>query len=251
MLAPAALFAQAVATMNALPVPDRVTFDEVLTLDRGTLSIAPADNGHNALILGDGDAPATLRVRVIAAPGGDARVSIGDAPPATMSGVFFDPSWPGIAAFLRGRVAQNELFVPSAPLPSAAPSADGSAAPQTIASVAASPVYYDVRDAGARACPNGDPGAALDLRSRSQSREYPLTAVTIDQRNGRFCSMSFAVPAAFENYDAEAAYDVNFEQYGAYWLAGGGTVRFVATRPLHRTVRNTVAYERSNLVALP
>jgi hypothetical protein len=77
---------------------------------------------------------------------------------------------------------------PSTPTPSIeAPSSLPVIAVVSTLSVA----NYNVYDAGAAACPNGDGGHALRLVARRDPLRYPLTGATVDLRTGDLCALRF------------------------------------------------------------
>jgi hypothetical protein len=254
MLAPAALYATAVATMQSLAVPSVVTFDETLQSDAGTLRVSADRNGTEQLTLDSDPEPSTLIFHATSHPPlGTAAVSVGDAPVATIDGVFFDPTWRGVEAFVRGRIEANNLF---AGLPGATPSPPASPAPSgdlpVIAVVSAlAPAYYTLSDGGATACPDGTPGRALRATPRDPQRGYPLQSVIVNDAAQRFCSMTFGIPSSWGDYRTSATYEIHFGQRGAYWLVVGGVIHFVATRPLHRPIENRIGFTLSSVQASP
>jgi hypothetical protein len=254
MLAPAAIYGTAVQTMEALPTPSLVTFDETLSSDRGTLRIGPDADGKQALLWDADPQPGRLELHVTSRPlAGNAGVTIDAQPEIAMNGVFFDPSFRGVEAFLRGRVQGNELFAGlPPPSPSGVPEPAESPDLPVIASVSAiAPQEYVIADAGEARCPNGAPGHALHLTSRSSQRDYPLQAVTIDNSGGRFCSMTFAVPSFWEHYATTATYEIHFGLTGPFWLVTDGAIHFSATRPLHGTTSGIITFALARVQASP
>ena len=111
----------------------------------------------------------------------------------TITSPWVNPTWSGLSDWMRygidGRPALSPSSSPSAV--TATPTAVPTSVPHTIAAVTAMGVaYYNVSDAGAGTCANGDPGHAVHLIARENPREHPLTGATVDLVTKRLCSIS-------------------------------------------------------------
>jgi hypothetical protein len=96
---------------------------------------------------------------------------------------------------------------------------------RTIAVVATiGPGIYHIQDRGDAPCPNGDPGHALHLWSRSENPRHQLSDVVIDLSSMRFCLVRFSLngPGVF---GGNATWEEHFAEVGGYWIETDGVVQ--------------------------
>ena len=127
---------------------------------------------------------------------------------------FLNATWPGVDAIIRHGFTGMST-APQPPLDSAQPSP----AMPVIAVVSAFAVAnYDVSDAGAATCANGDAGHAVHLVARHDPMRYPLTGATIDLRTGDLCAVRFnaKINAAAGLVGATAGAQLDLEDVRGY-----------------------------------
>jgi hypothetical protein len=238
---PAALYARSVAAMRALRNPPFVTFASAWQSTGLRFDIYQDDNRivlalgsgrnfaeHHAYSAGYRYADRTLALTEV----GSADRDIGQ------NSHFLDPTWSGAYDLLR--YGMHGGPPPSAASPTPAPVATNQNALPTIGTVSAiSAAFYRVEDAGAGSCPSGDAGHVLKLTALTDPRAHPLTAVTIDVANDRFCSMRFNLNDS-GIVGVTGNYEIHFIANGEYWLVSGGAfdvaVRFLGISAHHVTV---------------
>jgi hypothetical protein len=103
---------------------------------------------------------------------------------------FLNATWPGVDALIRRGFTGMGNATPSTPPPSQ-PGAAPSSLPVIAVVSTLSVANYNVYDAGAATCPNGDGGHALRLSARHDPLRYPLTGATVDLRTGDLCALRF------------------------------------------------------------
>jgi hypothetical protein len=128
---------------------------------------------------------------------------------------FLNATWPGIDALIRHGFTGMGSTPPSTPPPSyEVPSSLPVIAVVSTLSVA----NYNVYDAGAATCPNGDGGHALRLVARHDPLRYPLTGATVDLRTGDLCALRFNanVNAAGGLVGATSGAQIELKNVGGY-----------------------------------
>jgi hypothetical protein len=146
------------------------------------------------------------------------------------SGPGFDPTWFG--AYRALRIGMMDFIgtyrVPplaTAPAPGSVPSPAPDTTLKTIAIVATmGPGIYDIEDRGSMLCPNGDPGHALHLWSRSANPRHQLSDVIIDLASMRFCMVRFSLkgPGVL---GGDVTWEEHFSNVGGYWVETDGVVQ--------------------------
>jgi hypothetical protein len=226
---PEQAYVTAVQAMRALAIPAKVAYHSVWTSTGGGFAIRQDDTrvviegGIGRAFLQHADYDVTFasegRIITVATPTDHLRGT---------GSRLLDPTWAGAYDILRYGLHGESPIVAA---PAAAPAA--SSAPLAVASspapetttlgtvVAISPAFYHVTDRGSTVCSNGDPGRALALAAYSDPRAHPLTAVTIDTTNDRFCAMQFNLNETGV-LGVTGDYGLTFAQTGGYWLVSGG-----------------------------
>lgn len=139
---------------------------------------------------------------------------------------FFDPTWYGPYRALReGMLNIPEPGAPS-PLPSASTTPDSSL--KVIATVTVfGPNLYDVSDRGDATCPNGDPGRAIHLTSRTNDARHQLSDVVVDLTWMRFCSVTLAREHGLGALGGDSEHwEGHYGPVGDYWILTDGLVEF-------------------------
>lgn len=132
---------------------------------------------------------------------------------------FFDPTWYGAYRALRlGMLFSQD---PAEPRPSpgvATPTPDPTL--KTIGAIKVmGPAIYDIDDRGTAVCPNGGPGHALHLTSRTRDPQHQLSDVIVDLRSMRFCMMRFGSAAALGFH---GIVEQHYGDVGGYWMQMDG-----------------------------
>ena len=133
----------------------------------------------------------------------------------------FDPTWSGAHRWLRfgikGEARGAETSGDEPPEPSAGL--------QIIAATAAiGSTFYNITDAGSKACPAGTAGHALDFEARTEPSLHPLIGATIDDSSHRICEMRFALSGRSGVMGATGYVDMHFADVDGYWLVTDGVV---------------------------
>ncbi|HEX3551252.1 MAG TPA: alpha/beta hydrolase [Candidatus Elarobacter sp.] len=143
--------------------------------------------------------------------------------------VGFGPTWlttfqrlrsPSLASRVPpcGSASHTPAPAPIEPAPSATP------ALRTIGTVVAlGPAIYNVEDRGAATCPNGRPGHALHLSSRTNNPRHQLSDVVIDLASLRFCMVRFGLRSS-GGAGADATSEEHFADVGGYWVETDGVL---------------------------
>ena len=133
----------------------------------------------------------------------------------------FNPTWQGVYDWLTfGSAGEPESAVKARA--ARAKTAPVVAAPKlkTIAILKAmGSAIYRVRDAGAAACPNGDPGHQVQTIARRDPDNHPLLNATIDLHNGVFCSLRFRIKGSGPMVGITGYAEEHFGTVGSYWMA--------------------------------
>lgn len=244
-LSPREFYLQAIETMAHLPEPAFVTYefdakDEGLTgtLQTDCLPCVHVGKGRNRW-------PVQYR-------SSDHATEVTDKDgtryfPKTFG---FDPTWAGVYRALHTgminvvgtyRVPRLPLTPSPEPVASSSPGADL----ETIALVSAiGPGIYNIEDRGNAPCPDGKPGRALHLWSRTLNPRHELSDVIIDRSSMRFCMMRFALNGPGP-LGGNAIWEVHFGDVGGYWVETGGIVvatqRIFGISSMHGTWRFTLS----------
>ncbi|HEX3368777.1 MAG TPA: hypothetical protein VHS56_04300 [Candidatus Cybelea sp.] len=161
---------------------------------------------------------------------GDVTALIG-ATPSRVRIPLFNPTWSGIAAWMKygfdgppaehGDSASGAVAATSSPAPTASANAL-----RTIATVTAiDPGGYDITDGGFAACSDGAPGHRLLLKARRDPDHHPLTAVIVDTKTMRFCTMDFRLGAS-SALSFTGAFELHLGDVAGDWLVKDGTADF-------------------------
>ena len=244
---PEAAYVNAVTAMRSLDVPASVTYHSAWT-STGAGTTIVQDGKRVVVQVGIGRAFHASQTYDLSFSTGDRVITVTTATDH-LSGPgsrLLDPTWAGAYDILRyGLHGEPPSGSPTLTPAVTAPGAP--AEPATIASVVAiSPAFYRVNEGGAGACPSGDAGRVLTLTALRDAPAHPLTEVTVDATNGRFCSMRFNVNQA-GLMGVTGDYEIHFAQAGSYWLVSGGFAD-VSARIMGIAARRVVLrWENSNI----
>jgi hypothetical protein len=230
---PVELYRQALVVMNDLKEPAFVTYrlDGVSEGLRADLKSNDCDNReitHVRFTFGSNADRWTLRHRAQ-----DSTTEIVDDANGRRYVGNIDPTWLTTYRQLRNpplRFGPSQCPSPpprSEPTP-APPAASPGPVLKTIGTVVAlGPGIYNVEGRGAAACPNGDPGHALHLWSRTNNPRQTLSDVVIELRSMRFCTIRFGVRGG-AGVGGTAVYEQHFADVGGYWIMTDGLVDVTA-----------------------
>jgi hypothetical protein len=144
-------------------------------------------------------------------------------PWGTIRSPLFNPTWNGIADWIRYGLNGRPDTTTATPSPT--PAANDL---RVIGAVRAMGVaFYDVTDAGTATCANGDSAHRVHLIARNHPLDHPLTDAVIDERTNRICFVRFemrqsVVAAGYTNTIELNIADVNGEP-----LVRSGTIQFM------------------------
>ncbi len=222
-----AAYREAVANMG--PVPAYVSFHESVVSNDADVRMFRDENGvvHTGMILGranGGREAVQVQYR-----GEDelAALELNDGTSGVSHSPLYDPTWPGMRAWLRYGLQGAPVGAPQITQQAeaeAARQAEAAASRQALASVRAFTVaFYRLEDRGPAPCPDGAPGRAIHLTSFRDIDSHPLSDVVIDTSAARFCSLRFHlyVPGqvSFSGF-----IEVHFEMVDSYYLATQGRI---------------------------
>ena len=238
------LYRQALIVMNDLKEPAFVTFrlegtGDGMRVDWRTENCDDVEVDWRAFTFGDNRVRWALRHRTE-----DFKTEIVDMADGRRYVSNVDPTWLSTYRSLRNvpfhfgilhcqpQQARNN----PTPAPAASTASPGPALKVIGTVVALGPGIYNVEDRGDRACPNGDPGHALHLWSRTNNPRHTLSDVVIDLRSLRFCSVRFAVNDGGA-IGGNVIIEEHFADVGGYWLQSDGflegTARIAGIKALH------------------
>ncbi len=248
-------YVAAVAAMRALEVPASVTYHSAWASTGAGFSFVQ-DGSRIVLQIGLGHAFAQSANYALSFRTADRVIAL-DTATEHLTGTgsrLLDPTWSGAYDILRyglhGEAPMEAASPAATPQPAGTPPAAASAPPVIASVVAIAPAFYAVTDGGAGACPNGNAGRVLSLHAYRDSRAHPLTEVTIDASNDRFCSMRFNVDQP-GIASVTGDYEIHFAQVGPYWLVSGGFAD-VSARVMGIAARRVVVrWENSDITTEP
>jgi hypothetical protein len=134
----------------------------------------------------------------------------------------FNPTWNGVNDWIRYGFNGRPDSATAPPLPT--PDANG--LPEIAAVEAMGIAFYDARDGGAAACPNGDDAHRIHLIARRDPIEHPLTDVVIDRRTGRLCSVRLGMHQSVVAAGYNGTIDLNLEDVNGQSLVRSGMLDF-------------------------
>jgi hypothetical protein len=212
------LYVQAIAAMSDLPQPPYVTYrmeGNAQGLQVGLTTIS----GQVWLNIRPGSTSDRWTLRHRTYDYESEIVSQSDGRRYVSQRSFFDQTWYGAYRALRLGMLYSQD--PAEPRPSpgvATPAPDPSL--KTIGAIKVmGPAIYDVDDRGTAVCPNGGPGRALHLTSRTRDPQHQLSDVIVDLQSMRFCVMRFGTAGALGFH---GIVEQHYGDVGGYWMQQGG-----------------------------
>lgn len=241
-------YVRALAAMQALPQPPYVTFESNFSAPDMRINLAPYD-GYGTLYLSIGAGASSAMWRTDYRPA-ERRIVLetGNGTKLLALSPIFNPTWQGAYDWVRYGLQGAPARRPT----EAVPQPPGTAQLKTIAIVSAlSPGAYYVEDAGAQACPGGEPGRHLHLKPRFDPANHPLSDVVVDSKSERFCSMRFTLQSSGLVYAMNGWMELHFGQVGAYWLVTGGNGNIGMQFFGQQYKSSPIAFSYSNLAFEP
>ncbi len=181
-------YVQALEAMRNVPQPSFATYDVQLHITGMGFSLMREPNDKASISLGWGRGLKPDATFSAAYRNRDDLTSV-QTPQGwgTIRSPIFDPTWNGVADWIRygfdGR--PETATTPSLPTP------DANGLPVIAAVRVMGVAFYDVSDAGAAMCANGDPAHRVHLIARRDPLDHPLTDAVIDERTNHFCLVRF------------------------------------------------------------
>ena len=131
------------------------------------------------------------------------------------------------------------------------PTPDANGLPEIAAVRTMGIAFYDVSDAGAATCANGDPAHRVHLIARRDPLDHPLTDAVIDERTNRFCYVRFECIRASSLRDTAVTFELNIADVDGESLVRSGTIEFVVRAMGFgvKYVRMTFAYDHFSFPA--
>jgi hypothetical protein len=210
-------YERAVHVMDGLPQPPYVTYRLAGTGDGFQIGLTVRDRAV-WLLIAPGSDPSSWSLRHRTYDYQSEIIDDTDHKRYLSARSFFDPTWYGAYRALREGMLNAQDPAP----PRASPD-DPSPAPvalKTIGGIAVmGPALYSISDRGDAACPDGTPGRALHLKSRSRDPLRQLTDVIVDAQSLRFCMMRYGIAGAFGFH---GIVEQHYADVGGYWMQTDG-----------------------------
>jgi hypothetical protein len=213
-----AFYVQAIAAMSDVPQPPYVTYrmeGSAEGLQVGLTTI----NSQVWLTIRPGSTSDRWTLRHRTYDYQSEIVSFSDGRRFVSQRSFFDPTWYGAYRALRLGMLYSQDPAEPRPTPGAATPAPDPTLKTIGAIKVMGPAIYDVDDRGATVCPNGDPGRALHLTSRTRDTQHQLSDVIVELRSMRFCMMRFGTAAALGFH---GIVEQHYADVGGYWIQTDG-----------------------------
>ncbi len=241
-------YATAIETMRDLPQPSFATYDVQLHITGMGISLTRQPNGKASLSVGWGRSMKPEAFFSAAYRKSDDLTSV-QTPQGwgTTRSPLFNPTWYGVNDWIRYGFDGRPESATAAPPPT--PDANGL---QTIAAVRTMGIaFYDVSDAGAATCANGDPAHRVHLIARRDPLDHPLTDAVIDERTNRFCYVRLAMHQSIVAAGYSGTFELNLADVDGESLVRSGTIEFVVRAMGFgvKYVRMTFAYDHFSFPA--
>ena len=224
-----ALYLQALHAMSDLQQPPYVTYTMQGHGDGLRVGLDAPGQCNTLMSFGHGNDNWTLRHRTY-----DFMTEVVDTADARryvkVDSRLLDPTWYGALHALRlGTFMPTVRDCATTPIPppivrEVMPTPDPTL--ETIAVVAVlGPGIYSVEDRGSAPRPNGAPGHALHLRSRTKDWRHQLSDVVIDVQSSRFCVVRIKGRMGIPGVDAvDMTWEEHYGQVGEYWMQTDGFI---------------------------
>lgn len=231
------LYRRALVVMNDLPEPAFVSNRLEGTMDGPPLKIGTEGCG-SLQIPRQQDWQLQSRTR-------DSETVVVDTKTGRRHSIGLSPTWLWTYAALRRPVLFAGPFpceaAPASPAPTPTPAPSPFPALKVIGTVVAlGPGIYNIEDRGATTCPNGNPGHALHLWSRTNDPRQQLSDVVIELQSMRFCVVRFGTRLG-TGISFAATFEQHFADVGGYWIQTDGlaeaTQRIAGIAALHSVWR--------------
>lgn len=216
-------YARAIQTMRDLPQPNFATYDVRLQITGSDFILARKPNGKAEIRLnlssrhGTSDVvfPAAYRriddLTAVRTPEGSW---------GTIRSPLFNPTWNGVADWIRYGFNGRPDSAPATPSPT--PAADNLAIIGAVRAMRVS--FYDVSDAGTASCANGDPAHRVHLVAKSDPLDHPLTDAVIDERTNRLCFVRFQMRQSVVAVGYNTTIELNIADVNGESIVRSGTI---------------------------
>lgn len=214
-------YAHAIESMRNVTQPNYATYDVRVHVTGLGFILTREPNGKASvgLVMGDKRAksdatfPAAYRKR-------DDLTSVqtADGSWGVISMPLFDPTWNGIDDWIRYGFNGRPDSATAAPSPTPEPNG----LPVIAAVRAMGVAFYDVNDAGAATCANGDAGHRVHLIARRDPLDHPLTDAVIDTRTNQLCFARFGMHQSIVAVGYDSTIELNIgDEDGASVVQSG------------------------------
>ena len=213
------LYLGAISAMNGLPQPPYVTFH--FEGVPGGMQIGLTQDARGVwLRMKNGNTPTAWDIRHRTFDYQSEIVDRSDGKRYVSGRSFFDPTWYGaIRALSQGMLYSQDHAAPRV-TETPPPATDGVLRAIGVVSTLGTNIY-GIEDRGDAACPNGNPGRALHLVSRTRNRGHQLSDVTVELASKRFCMMRYGTSEAFGFH---GIVEQHYDDVGGYWLQTDGLI---------------------------
>ncbi|HTV93409.1 MAG TPA: hypothetical protein VMG98_11905 [Verrucomicrobiae bacterium] len=235
-------YANALEAMRDLAQPNYATYDVRLHITGMGFALTREPNGKASIGLGWGQGMKPEALFSAAYRKSDDLTSV-ETPQGwgVIRSPVFDPTWNGVDDWIRYGFNGRPDSGTALPLPT--PALGGL---PTIAAVQTMGVaFYNVSDAGAATCANGDAAHRVHLIARRDPLDHPLTDAVIDERTRRFCYVRLAMHQSVVAAGYSGTFELNIADIAGESLVRGGTIEFVVRLMGFgvKHVRMTFAYD--------
>jgi hypothetical protein len=218
-------YAHAIQTMRDLPQPNFATYIVQLQVTGSDFILTRQPNGKAEIRLtlssrrGKSDLvfPAAYRknddLTAVKTPEGSW---------GTIRSPLFNPTWNGVADWIRYGLNGRPDSATATPSPTPAPNN----LPVIGAVRAMGVAFYDVSDAGTATCANGDSAHRVHLIARNNPLDHPLTDAVIDERTNRLCFVRFEMRQSVVAVGYTNTIELNIADVNGESLVRNGTIQF-------------------------
>ncbi len=244
-------YAQAIEAMRDLPQPNLATYDVHVHMTGLDFILTREPNGKASigLVMGDRLAKPDATFEAAYRKSDDLTSVQTSSGWGVINSPVFDPTWSGVADWIRyglnGRPDSATAPPPPTPAPGGLP---------VIAAVQAMGVaFYDVSDGGAATCANGDPAHRVHLIARRDPLDHPLTDAVIDVRTNRLCFVRLEMRQSIVAAGYTSTFELNIADVNGESLVRSGTIELVLRAMGFgvKRVTMTLAYDHFAFPATP
>jgi hypothetical protein len=217
-------YANAIEAMRDLPQPNFATYDVQLHVTGSAFVLTRESNGKAQIGLnlsGRGAKPDALFSAAYRKSDDLTSVETPQGLWGIMRSPLFNPTWNGVEDWIRYGFNGRPDSTTALPLPT--PHANGLPVIGTVRAIGVA--FYDVSDAGAATCANGDSGHRVHLIARKDPLDHPLTDAVIDEGTNHLCFVRFEMRQSVVAVGYSSTIELNIADVNGESLVRSGTIQ--------------------------